>query len=87
LDAGTLYPQEALLVELQIIVAVAAELATAVIVLLVGGADRGAVVAQGSHLLDEATVELAIPRARQERLNGVAALQELGAIAPRLSRV
>ena len=81
-DAGDAQPHQALLVELPVLVAVAAEPAAAVVVPLVGEAHRDAVVAERPDLLDQPVVQLLRPLARQERLDRVAALQELGAVSP-----
>src|SRR5215468_12528075 len=81
-DAGDAQPHQAVLVELPVLVAVAAEPVAAVVVPLIGEAHGDAVVAVGPELLDQAVVELPIPLARQERLDGLAPLQELGAIPP-----
>ena len=48
----------------------------------VGEAHGDAVVAKGPDFLDEAVVELAVPLARQECLDRLAALQKLRAVAP-----
>src|SRR5712671_5827343 len=81
-DAGDAQTHQAALVELPVLVAVAAEPVAAVVVPFIGEAHRDAVVAEGPDLLDQAIVELALPFARQEGLDLGAALQELGAIPP-----
>src|SRR5262249_34303222 len=63
-----------------------AEPVAAVIVPLVGEAHRDAVLAEGPQLLDQPVVELAIPFARQKFLDRLAALDELGAVAPAAGR-
>ena len=73
-DAGDAQAHQAMLVELPILVAVAAKPAAAVVVPLIGKAHRDAVLAEGPDFLDQAVVELALPFACQERLYGVAAL-------------
>src|SRR5262249_7424325 len=64
------------------LVAIAAEPVTAVVVPLVSEAHRDAVVAKGPELLDQPVVELAVPLPPEERLDRLASLQELRAIAP-----
>src|SRR6187397_261160 len=81
-DAGDAPPHQAVLVELPVLVTVAAKPVAAVVVPFVGEAHRDAVVAERPDLLDQAVVELAVPLARQERFDGGAALQKLRAIAP-----
>ena len=81
-DAGDAPPHQPVLVELPVLVAVAAEPVAAVVVPLIGEAHGDAVVAERPELLDQAVVELAVPFARQKRLDGRAALQELRAVAP-----
>ena len=75
-------PHQAVLVELPVLVAVAAEPVAAVVVPFVGEAHRDAVVAKRPDLLDQPVVELALPLARQEGDDGVAALEEFRAVAP-----
>src|SRR5262249_14837757 len=48
----------------------------------VGETHGDAVVAERPDLLDQAVVELALPLARQECLDGGAALEDFGAVAP-----
>src|SRR5262249_38017584 len=81
-DARDAQAHEALLVELPVLVAIAAEPVTAVVVPLVSEAHRDAVVAKGPELLDQPVVELAVPLPPEERLDRLASLQELRAIAP-----
>src|SRR5215471_19432968 len=81
-DAGNAQPHQAVCVEFPVLVAVAAEPAAAVVVPLIGEAHGDAVVAVGPELLDQAVVELSVPLARQERLDGLTPLQELDAIPP-----
>ena len=49
---------------------------------LIGEANGDAVVAERPHFLDQAVVELAVPFAGEEFDDGLAALKELGAVAP-----
>src|SRR5712691_213695 len=81
-DAGDAQAHQAVLVELPVLVAVAAEPASAVVVPLVGKAHCDPIVAEGPDLLDQAVVELAAPFTRQERFDLRASLQELRAVAP-----
>src|SRR5262249_49913908 len=68
--------------ELPILVAVATEPMPAVVAPLVGETHGDAVVAERPYLLDQPVVELLIPLALKERLDGLAALEELRAITP-----
>jgi hypothetical protein len=81
-DAGDAKAHQAVLVELPVLVAVAAKPVAAVVVPFIGEAHGDAVVAEGPDFLDQAVVELAVPLTRQERLNGLATLKELGAVPP-----
>src|SRR5271169_3984938 len=81
-DAGDAPAHFAGLVEFPVLVAVAAEPMAAVVVPLIGKTHRNAIVAERPQFLDQAIIEFAVPLARQERHDGVAALQELHAVAP-----
>src|SRR5262245_60636747 len=81
-DAGDAQAHQAVLVELPVLVAIAAEPVAAVVVPLISEAHGNAILAEGPDLLDQPIVELALPLAHQERLDGLAALKHLGAIAP-----
>ena len=81
-DAGDTLAHQALAVEFPIFVAVAAKPLAAIIMPFIGEAHGDAVVVESPDFLDQAVVELTSPFARQERFDGLAALQELGAIAP-----
>src|SRR3954454_23694540 len=81
-DAGEAQPHQAVLVELPVLVAVAAEPVAAVVMPLVGEAHCDAVVVKRPDLLDQPVVELLGPFAGQERLDLIAALDEFGAVAP-----
>src|SRR3954468_2079176 len=81
-DAGDAQAHQAMLVELPVLVAIAAKPLPAVVVPLVGKAHRDPAVAKRPDFLDEAVVEFAVPFARQERLDRFAALQELGPVTP-----
>src|SRR6267378_7154802 len=81
-DAGDTQSHQSMLVEFPVFIAVAAKPMTAVVVPFVGKSQGYSVVAKGPDLLDEPIVEFAGPLAREKRLDGVAPLQELGAVAP-----
>ena len=49
---------------------------------LIGEAHRDAVLSEGPNLLDQSVVKLAIPLARQESQDGLAAYKKLGAVSP-----
>src|SRR3977135_2450496 len=82
IDARDAQAHQAMLVKFPVLVTVAAEPVAAVVMPFVSEAHRDAVVVKGPEFLDQAIVELAVPLARQERLDGVASLQELGAVPP-----
>ena len=73
---------ESLLVESPILVAVAAEPASTVVMPFVSKPDRDAVVTKGPDFLDQTVVQLLIPLACQESLYGSTALKKLRSIAP-----
>src|SRR5450631_753919 len=81
-DAGDAQPHEAAFIELPIFIAVAAKPMPAVIVPLVGESHGNSVLAKRPDFLDEPVVEFARPFALEKRLDGLAALQEFGAVAP-----
>src|SRR5580658_9537218 len=81
-DAGDAQSHESVLVELPVFIAIAAIPMAAIVVPLVGETHRYTVLAKGPHLLDQPVVQFARPLTHQERLDGLAALQELGAVAP-----
>src|SRR5215813_7993082 len=82
IDAGDPQPHQSMLVELPVLVAIAAEPVPAVVVPLIRKSHRNAVLAKGPDFLDQTIVELAVPFARQECFDGFAPMQKLGAIAP-----
>src|SRR5262245_5322225 len=82
IDAGDAQAHQAVLVEFPVLVAVAAEPTPAVVVPFVGEPHRDAVFAESPDFLDQAVVELALPLARQECFDLVAAADEFGAVAP-----
>ena len=81
-DAGDAPPHQAVAIELPVLVAVGAEPLPAVVVPFIGKAHRDTISGKGPELLDQAIVQLPVPFARQESLDGCAALQKLGTIAP-----
>src|SRR5262245_31998807 len=81
-DARNPQAHQSLLVEVPVLVAIAAEPASAVVVPLVGETHCDAVLAEGPDLLDQPIVELTIPLARQGGDDGFTALQELRPITP-----
>ena len=81
-DAGVASAHQTLIVELPVLVAIAAKPAAAVVMPFVGEAHGDAVARERPHLLDEAVVELAPPFAGQERDDRLAAGEDFGAIAP-----
>src|SRR5882672_6663122 len=81
-DAGDAQPHQSVFVEFPVLVSIAAEPVPAVVVPFIGKARCDAIFPKGPDLFDQTIVELAVPLARQERFNGLAALQKLGAIAP-----
>ena len=82
IDAGDAQAHQACLIELPVLIAIAAKPVAAVVVPFIGEAHGDAVVVKGPNLLDQAIVEFALPFAGQEGLDGRATLQELGAIPP-----
>src|SRR6202451_4069159 len=76
------HAHQAVLVELPVLVPVAAKPMSAVVVPLISEPHRDAVAGERPQLLDQAIIELAVPFAHQERLDGVAGAEERGAVAP-----
>src|SRR5665213_1293852 len=81
-DTGVAHAHQAMRVEFPILVAIAAEPVAAIIVPFIGKAYRDMIVVKRPDLLDQAIVQLAVPFAHQERLDGVAALDEFRPVAP-----
>src|SRR5215813_13346657 len=81
-DAGEAQPHQALIVELPVLVAVGAEVVTAVVAPLVGEANGDPVAGERPELLDEAIVELAVPFAGEELDDRGPAAEKLGAVPP-----
>jgi hypothetical protein len=65
-----------------VLVAIAAKPVAGIIVPFICKPHSDPVVAERPHFLDQPIIELAIPFAREKRLNRLAALNELGAVAP-----
>jgi hypothetical protein len=53
-----------------------------IIVPFIGKANGNAIVAESPHLLNQSVVELTIPFAREERLDFLAPMNELGTVSP-----
>src|SRR6266566_1427178 len=81
-DAGDTHAHKAVLVELPVLVAIAAGPVATVVVALVGEPHGDAILPKRPEFLDQTVLELAVPLACQKRLDGRAALQEFGAVAP-----
>src|SRR5262249_53274489 len=81
-DAGDAPPHQAVLVELPVLVAIAAKPVAGIVVPFICKAHGDPIVAERPHFLDQPIIELAIPFAREKRLDLRPAVNELGAIAP-----
>src|SRR5580692_4509868 len=81
-DAGDPPSHQALFVELPILVAIAAKPVARRVVPFIGKAHGYPVVAKRPDLLDQPILQLANPLAYEECLDGFAATNELGAVAP-----
>src|SRR3984957_1893551 len=81
-DAGEPPSHQALFVELPILVAIAAKPVAGIVVPFIGKAHGYPVVAKRPDLLDQPVFQLASPLAHEECLDGRAATNELGAVAP-----
>src|SRR5262244_1746493 len=81
-DAGDAPAHQAVLVELPVLVAIAAEPAGGIVVPFICEAHRDAIAAERPHFLDQTIIELAIPFAREKGLDLLAAVNEFGAVAP-----
>src|ERR1700678_3335428 len=73
-DAGDSQPHEAVLVELPVLIAIAAKPMARVVVPLIGKPPGYPVLAKSPNFLDEPVVEFARPLSREKCLDGVAAL-------------
>src|SRR5258708_32966643 len=81
-DAGDAQTHHAMFVEFPILVAVAPIPMSAVVTPLVGESHANAIVRERPQLLDQPIVRLARPFSNQDRLNGLAPLEELDTVAP-----
>src|SRR5260370_19892126 len=81
-DAGDAQAHQAMFVEFPILVAVAPKPMPAIVMPLVGESHGDAIVRESPYLLDQPIVQFARPFSLQERLNGLAPLEELGAVPP-----
>src|SRR5687768_1712152 len=81
-DTRDAQAHQAVLVELPVLVAVAAEPAPAIVVPLVGKPHGDAVVAERPDLLDQAVVQFLAPLAGQKGFDRLPALQEFRAVSP-----
>jgi hypothetical protein len=75
-DAGDPPPHQAVVGEFPILVAVAAEPVARIVAPFIGEAYRDAFAVEGPDLLDRPIIELLVPFARQEGLNGRTALNK-----------
>ena len=82
IDAGDAAAHQALFVELPVFVAIAAEPVAGIVVRFIGEAHGDATVGERPHFFDQPIIELAIPFAREKCLDLLAAVNELGAVAP-----
>ena len=73
-DAGNPQPHQAVLVELPILVALAAKPIAAVVVPLIGETNRDTILAEGPDFLNQPVVEFTLPFPGQERFDRRAAL-------------
>src|SRR5262245_49860562 len=81
-DAGDAPPHQAVLVELPVLVAIAAKPVAGIVVPFICKAHGDPIVTKHPDFLDQPIIELAIPFAREKRLDLLAAVNELGAVAP-----
>jgi hypothetical protein len=81
-DAGDAPSHQALIIEFPILVTIAAKPLAGMVVPFICKAHGYPVVAKRPDLLDQPIVQLAIPFAREKCLDGLAATNELGAVAP-----
>src|SRR5258708_4619364 len=81
-DARVANPHETVGVEFPVLVAVAAEPMSAVVVPFIGEAHGDPILAAAPDFLDQPVVELTIPLAPEKGLDRLASLEEFGAIAP-----
>src|SRR3984957_9531668 len=81
-DARQAHAHQAVLAELPVLIAVAAEPASRIVAPFIGEANRDAVLMKGPEFLDQPIVELAVPFAGEKRLDRRAALKELSPVSP-----
>src|SRR5215475_10283938 len=81
-DAGDAKAHQPLIVELPIFIAIAAKPVAAVVMPFIGEAHGDTVPAESPDFLDQPVIKLARPFARQEGFDGVAPMDELGAVPP-----
>src|SRR5215472_12813389 len=82
IDAGDAQVHQPMLIELPVLVAIAAEPIAAIVVPLVGEANRDSVLEECPNLLDQAVVKLAIPLTDQKCFDFRPTLDKLRTIAP-----
>src|SRR5580704_12697961 len=81
-DAREAHAHQTVLVELPVLIAVAAEPASRIVSPFVGETNGAAVVVKGPEFLDQPIIELAVPFAGQKRLDRRPTLKELRAVPP-----
>src|SRR3954467_13427956 len=81
-DAGDAPAHQAAFVELPILVAIAAKPVAGIVVPFICKAHGYPVVAKRPDVLDQAVLQLTNPLASEECLDGLAAANEFGAVAP-----
>src|ERR1700722_9152512 len=81
-DARQTHPHQTVLVELPVLIAVAAEPASGIVAPFIGETNGDAVLMKGPEFLDQPIVELTVPFAGQKRLDRRAALKELSPVSP-----
>src|SRR5882724_2124721 len=81
-DAGPAPPHQPFLVELPILIAMRAVPVAAIVMPLIDEANGDAVAGERPKLLDQPVIQFALPFAREKSLDRLAALRELGAVAP-----
>jgi hypothetical protein len=86
-DAGDAPLHEAGVVELPILVTITTKPLAGIVVPFIGKAHGYPAVAKRPDLFDQPIVQLALPFAREKCLDGLAATDELGAVAQALSNV
>src|SRR5262249_2297227 len=82
IDACDPTSHQAFRVELPILISIAAEPAAGIISPFIGKAYGDPVFTERPHFLDQTIIELAIPFARKERHDFLAATDEFGAVSP-----